>query len=1703
MDPSELHSSFHKTKQSTVLYTGQCSNLYAKSRQVLQKLPNLHATIDKLGAKRTHHEPLTSEIPSDDDPLPPIKARRETLLPTEDVIVGGEIAQLSFGDDADDNQDGWTVASPVSPVNFISSRGADGGVKQSGASPDRRSSPVRLAASGAPADAARRVKPIASLRKPRALMSSSGRKVGVPPERKERATMSVPGAYGPFPTPPATAREEPSSRMHSVETRHTKSARADQRRPNYHRDGLRKFKEQLSSESLRFSPPSESIVETLELSHTRRQKSTIKRSVLAGKVALVQTEPPSGPAGDLTRRILRECVVVPKHRAADVRKRVLDSVGSIGGKNEFSEPALAALHSNELRHILVNTHSEDLPQRLHRTRQRVFASHRKSIKACKQATAALSRAHDVATSAIANVGGDADSDDETEFDTGGDTSFFGYSGFSGAMHALAGADDDKGYSVTAAYERAAARSKLAQEQAAAEARARGDDASGGDRPEEPASGEINGDVPHNVDNESGVEVRRESIGERVDGMKSVGDSVGDYGGRVGAGDNQRLSVPLLATAELATILREQSTGGTPQNTAGELAPQQSAGVVPGPGVETSTPSSCATCPEKSPGPSAPVLPSNSPENQTYCNNQPSTGSPGNDNDSVSHLPTNTANTGVVPAHPPRRSPRATETLSDLATTLTACASTLGQPLAAESDSPPVLPWPATTASPNSSVSTPLAASSVPVPSGHSLFVPHRASPRYRARSSPAVDQKASAPPSSSVSSGLSTGRTASPRLSQIGGGALLPGAHRTFSDPPLPSTSGPELHATKLEDIYRVPKHVFHGPGIDIPPQYHFIALSQQKPRLDNPAIMYSDQREMWHTVLFPPSHPHQRRDAILLQTWLALMLDRYGVYDESISPEVVDTALLLYSLAILEFVRQLSVTCSEQGELLATLLSKLFLIYRITFELLRRLLKDFEQMVERLVYDVEAMTEALRNFPLRLIELQETVSTLNSELKKRDASIETLRDKLAKETSYKEEYLDYLRCLTPNFRSYANSGDVLQLLQEHDINDDIYVSSTAEELEPDIFIDSAMGKLRLDVRRLSAVTYHGSPEERELIVLRKVLRETRDELEDHRLQRQKDEIEIETLTEERDRWRRKYEALLLSINSESEAKGIQTLPVTVIADPRFFDEDEETEAEREARLTWESLTPTFKEYLTSPPKKVPPVLPLSELLVRITTIYSGKISSDALDERDGHPKQALVDFIFDYFLQQYGSPTKSESELFVLYVTLSHHGRRENRDKSIADLNAVPVKVFNFCRFCGMYEDEDDVNVAEELNLYLGAYARLSDEADVGERDAIHHDEQGRTWVGLAALTAPGVLEKFFTIGGRRMERDRKDFVATLERKSELGMRVLHSKGHVRLEVRRIDFDVVMSHVLIHRRKLKGRHLQDLRTLFVAGDVNQDGHLSLSEFKEILYCVDPNRSNREVLRMYSQSVRRSELLCRRKLELKIRQNPIAALRDQKELLKSGGVGIDPVVFAHVCDSYKLHVTNKTKVMCLLNSWETGQVYVNNYLSHCESEKDLLPADRAVREFKEKLFMIQKGNAMIIDETVENFRLIMLQYARYTKTVQDIDELDDEGLSSSSDDGDNENPGPPPVCEAGGGGAEVPIPMNHTPKISEQGRIVGGKPADQGVKEQPLVDNGGRGGREAGEGKLQIGERGGMGGGAGSDAAVGGVRQQGSHTQGG
>eukprot|EP00736_Rhodelphis_marinus_P007305 Rmarinus@m.29077 len=202
MDPSELHSSFHKTKQSTVLYTGQCSNLYAKSRQVLQKLPNLHATIDKLGAKRTHHEPLTSEIPSDDDPLPPIKARRETLLPTEDVIVGGEIAQLSFGDDADDNQDGWTVASPVSPVNFISSRGADGGVKQSGASPDRRSSPVRLAASGAPADAARRVKPIASLRKPRALMSSSGRKVGVPPERKERATMSVPGAYGPFPTPP-------------------------------------------------------------------------------------------------------------------------------------------------------------------------------------------------------------------------------------------------------------------------------------------------------------------------------------------------------------------------------------------------------------------------------------------------------------------------------------------------------------------------------------------------------------------------------------------------------------------------------------------------------------------------------------------------------------------------------------------------------------------------------------------------------------------------------------------------------------------------------------------------------------------------------------------------------------------------------------------------------------------------------------------------------------------------------------------------------------------------------------------------------------------------------------------------------------------------------------------------------------------------------------------------------------------------------------------------------------------------------------------------------------------------------------------------------------------------------------------------------------------------------------------------------------
>eukprot|EP00002_Diphylleia_rotans_P037596 TRINITY_DN8413_c0_g1_i3.p1 TRINITY_DN8413_c0_g1~~TRINITY_DN8413_c0_g1_i3.p1 ORF type:complete len:1123 (+),score=226.57 TRINITY_DN8413_c0_g1_i3:105-3473(+) len=229
---------------------------------------------------------------------------------------------------------------------------------------------------------------------------------------------------------------------------------------------------------------------------------------------------------------------------------------------------------------------------------------------------------------------------------------------------------------------------------------------------------------------------------------------------------------------------------------------------------------------------------------------------------------------------------------------------------------------------------------------------------------------------------------------------------------------------------------------------------------------------------------------------------------------------------------------------------------------------------------------------------------------------------------------------------------------------------------------------------------------------------------------------------------------------------------------------------------------------LTLKANYVPRPKPPKALAKILNSILLDKIAADSVDDRENTPRQNLVEFVYDFFLNKYGLRSAAD----------------ENLTDFVMGLKSIPNPSHRFLDFMQMIGFTDNQPLPlEAINLYLQPFiyikSKLGPRVNIMEVKFISPQLARDT---VFSILIPGEDSKF------------RDAIAT--------------KVAEESTPDNIDMDT-FTHIIFGQWLISDKEEKKLlELLFQAADINRDAVLCFEEFLAAVRAIDFNVSTRQVL---------------------------------------------------------------------------------------------------------------------------------------------------------------------------------------------------------------------------------------------------------------
>ncbi|EFJ13922.1 hypothetical protein SELMODRAFT_424073 [Selaginella moellendorffii] len=384
-----------------------------------------------------------------------------------------------------------------------------------------------------------------------------------------------------------------------------------------------------------------------------------------------------------------------------------------------------------------------------------------------------------------------------------------------------------------------------------------------------------------------------------------------------------------------------------------------------------------------------------------------------------------------------------------------------------------------------------------------------------------------------------------------------------------------------------------------------------------------------------------------------------------------------------------------------------------------------------------------------------------------------------------------------------------------------------------------------------------------------------------------------------------------------------------------------------------------------NPPKTVK-FFNVRQLTKLIASVYVSKIVADSVDDSCNNERQTCCEFVYDFMLNQYGLKGLSESAIFGVFKTV----KTLITNKEIEKHHKIRV----FSRFVGM----DETNNYSEPDLYL--YLKILQRASSKTGVLLPSDQDD----GLIFLNAsqyafiadePNLVAYFGSQGAALSFVEKYVAKNAVTEKASPEIRKLVKES----EVRKVDWDLLVEAILaVYPHKMdtiqdeRRKSIQvskpvpkdkatELENLFIAGDANQDGVLTFSEFREIVTTADSSISQQSAIRMF---------------------------RETLLMMPDGGDSISPQAFAQIAYNHGIEAPASTVFDLLKKTWSQVQ-------DDIDPEK--VNASKDEYDFSKEVLQDLMQQKVDVNSAVQTFRQFVLRFCGQDEEEQPASQQMQEG----------------------------------------------------------------------------------------------------------
>ena len=254
-------------------------------------------------------------------------------------------------------------------------------------------------------------------------------------------------------------------------------------------------------------------------------------------------------------------------------------------------------------------------------------------------------------------------------------------------------------------------------------------------------------------------------------------------------------------------------------------------------------------------------------------------------------------------------------------------------------------------------------------------------------------------------------------------------------------------------------------------------------------------------------------------------------------------------------------------------------------------------------------------------------------------------------------------------------------------------------------------------------------------------------------------------------------------------------------------------------------LPDSLKPFVTLQPEEGRPMRK-SLVLAFVEEIYWEKMLYDEVDDREGHPRHSLAEFVHDHLFRKYGLRSLADHHLYDLVESLRMHSSERR------------VKLF--MRYLGMEEAKKKPLPRDALDFMLYIMAFLHSMPGSLGKPLVKAQNSNGAPQSIPIASANSVVPVVVSI----LVQNGPPLI------KQLNIDPLKMMSRIRAEIKkvvrneRVDYDTLLELLVVEFEWVWAQLSEHLRTIFIRGDLNADGVLTLDEFTEILHTVSPGVSD-------------------------------------------------------------------------------------------------------------------------------------------------------------------------------------------------------------------------------------------------------------------